>query len=137
MTTSKTEYCFTCRSPLPPINSLQKNDTLTRILQKLNWAYNTSPDKVALPSKTAAEQDLLKGVVTKAEDNNDLADYSYLLHPEIKQEPMNYPTLATVASSANTTVTTRKRARIFIEYLGGSSSPAVGQEQQQRKKRRV
>ncbi|KAL7313456.1 hypothetical protein PS15m_007203 [Mucor circinelloides] len=55
LTKSKSNQCFTCRSNIPQ-ESIQINERLVRVLQRLNPAYNKDEDAYELPSEVAEKQ---------------------------------------------------------------------------------
>jgi hypothetical protein len=109
---NKTNQCFTCRSPIPP-STIVVNDQLTKVLQTLNWAYNTKSDlkNIPLPSTACAK-----------EEEQDF----------IKQE-FEYESVNQVVSYLEVTTgkQKRKKVKVLIEYLG--NEPTEHQDRKRRK----
>lgn len=125
LTQSKNNRCFTCRRALLPADYSKVNLKLTRILQSLNWAYNSEGDmrKMPLPSTEIIAEDKSEGQETQF----------------IKKE-FDYGSLNLVAASASSSGVgqrKRKKVEIFIECLSNNETSADIELRRRNKRKRV
>ncbi|KAK4518744.1 uncharacterized protein ATC70_008966 [Mucor velutinosus] len=90
LTKSKSNQCFTCRNNIP-LESIQTNERLIRILKRINPAYNTAEDTYELPSTIAEEQlqeDALQEVRVVIEPLNSDTSMSPETHEQSEIRPL-------------------------------------------------